>query len=526
MNKNILIVDCGSQVTQLIARRIREIGIYTTVINHNSVEQDYLVEQINKGLAGIIISGSHESINKESPDKIKKYIFKLGIPVLGICYGMQSMANQLGGEVSVSTNREYGHAEITISNESELLGAIQEINPNSTLKVWMSHGDTVTKLPDGFKKIAHTNSAIAGMENNEKKLYALQFHPEVTHTELGKKILERFVINICNCQYNWDMPSYIEQAITNIKSTVGNDKVILGLSGGVDSSVAAVLINKAIGKKLTCIFVDHGLMRLNEKEQVKTMFSSFDINVIYCNASELFLKKLEGVTDPEKKRKIIGNEFINVFQEEAKKIGNVKWLAQGTIYPDIIESSKEKNGISNVIKSHHNVGGLPEKMNLSLLEPLKYLFKDEVRKIGIELGIPYDMICRHPFPGPGLAVRIIGEIKEEFIKILQSADNIFIDELKSNKNILNNKSWYDSVSQAFAVFLPIKSVGVMGDGRTYEYVIVLRSVDTSDFMTANWSDIPASLLSKISSRIINEVSGINRVVYDISNKPPSTIEWE
>ncbi|WBF65857.1 MAG: glutamine-hydrolyzing GMP synthase [Candidatus Kinetoplastibacterium crithidii] len=526
MNKNILIVDCGSQVTQLIARRIREIGVYTTVIDHSYVEKNALIEQIKQGLAGIIISGSHESINKELPNKVKKYVFELGIPVLGICYGMQSMAAQLGGEVSISTNREYGNAEIIISNTSKLLGDIQKANHNSSLKVWMSHGDTVTKLPDGFKKIAHTNSAIAGMENNEKKLYALQFHPEVTHTEFGKKILETFVINICNCDYNWDMPNYIERAIIDIKSKVGNDKVILGLSGGVDSSVAAALINKAIGKKLTCIFVDHGLMRLNEKEQVKAMFSSLDINVIYCDASNLFLKRLNGVTDPEKKRKIIGNEFINVFQEEAEKIGNVKWLAQGTIYPDVIESSKGKNGISNIIKSHHNVGGLPEKMKLSLLEPLKYLFKDEVRKIGIELGIPYDMICRHPFPGPGLAVRIIGEIKKEFISILQSADNIFIEELKNNKNTLTNKSWYDSVSQAFAVFLPIKSVGVMGDGRTYEYVIALRSVDTSDFMTANWSDIPTPLLSRISSRIINEVPGINRVVYDISNKPPSTIEWE
>ncbi|AGF46899.1 glutamine-hydrolysing GMP synthase [Candidatus Kinetoplastibacterium desouzaii TCC079E] len=529
MNQHILIIDYGSQFTQLIARRIRELGVYAEVI-HNNIDKEFINNKIDVGLKGIILSGSHESIDNNDHDTLKKFILEIGIPVLGICYGMQLMANQLGGQVSLSTNREYGEVELIISSPSKLLDGIQVIKNNddvNILKVLMSHGDTVTKLPDGFKKIAYTNSCpIAGMEDSNRNLYGLQFHPEVTHTILGNKILKRFVKNICQCESNWSMPNYIENTISRIKSEVGDDKVILGLSGGVDSSVAAILIHKAIGEKLTCVFVDHGCMRLNEKKQVEKMFSSYHINIIYKDASDLFFQKLSGIIDPEEKRKIIGAEFINVFQSEANKLGNIKWLAQGTIYPDVIESSNAKNGSSKVIKSHHNVGGLPEKMNLKLLEPLKYLFKDEVRKIGLELGISPEMIFRHPFPGPGLAVRIIGEVKPEFVKILQGADNIFIQELRNNLNQLTGKSWYDSVSQAFAVFLPIKSVGVMGDHRTYEYVIVLRAVNTLDFMTANWSKIPDDLLSKISSRIINEIPGVNRVVYDISNKPPATIEWE
>ncbi|EPY18513.1 GMP synthase (glutamine-hydrolysing) [Strigomonas culicis] len=441
---------------------------------------------------------------------------------------MQAMAMELGGMVNSSKNREFGYTEVINCGNSQLLGNISDFyteNNEKILKVWMSHADTVTVLPKGFKKIAYsrTTSSIAGMEDIDRNLYALQFHPEVTHTIQGYEILKRFVINICKCNLRWSMPNYIDKSIEEIKSLVGKDKVILGLSGGVDSSVAAILIHRAIKDQLTCIFVDNGLMRFEESKQVKKLFSeNLKINIIYVDSSETFIKKLNGIIDPELKRKIIGNEFVNVFQKEANKIKDVCWLAQGTIYPDIIESSHGKK----VIKSHHNVGGLPEKMSLKLLEPLKHLFKDEVRKLGKELGLDDEMLFRHPFPGPGLGVRIIGEVKLEFLDLLKKADNIFIEELKNNINKETNKPWYDSISQAFAVFLPIKSVGVMGDNRTYEYVIALRAIKTNDFMTADWFQLPFDLLSKISSRIINEAHGINRVVYDISNKPPATVEWE
>lgn len=528
MNQHILVIDYGSQVTQLIARRIREIGVYTEV-EPNDISEKTIQKHITKGLKGIILSGSFASAHEETLKlKLPQSIFQLGIPVLGICYGMQAMAMELGGMVSNLKNREFGYTEVINCENSRLLGGISDFltdNNEKILKVWMSHADTVTVLPKGFEKIAYSKmtSYIAGMENLERKLYALQFHPEVTHTTKGYEILKRFVVDICECSLKWNMPNYIDKSIEEIKSLIGKDKVILGLSGGVDSSVAATLIHRAIKDQLTCIFVDNGLMRLGELNQVKKMFSEkMKMNIIYIDSSETFIKKLSGVTDPEMKRKIIGNEFINVFQKEANKIKDVCWLAQGTIYPDIIESSHGKK----VIKSHHNVGGLPEKMNLKLLEPLKHLFKDEVRRLGIELGLDDEMIFRHPFPGPGLGVRIIGEIKPEFLNLLKKADSIFIEELKSNINKETKKQWYYSISQAFAVFLPIKSVGVMGDNRTYEYVIALRAIKTNDFMTADWFHLPFDLLSKISSRIINEVHGINRVVYDISNKPPATVEWE
>ncbi|AGF48342.1 glutamine-hydrolysing GMP synthase [Candidatus Kinetoplastibacterium oncopeltii TCC290E] len=528
MNQHILVIDNGSQVTQLIARRIREIGVYTEV-EPNDISEKTIQKHISRGLKGIILSGSFASASEENLKlKLPSSIFCLGIPVLGICYGMQAMAMELGGMVSSLENREFGYTEVINCENSQLLGNINDFstdNKEKILRVWMSHADTVTSLPKGFKKISYSKitSAIAGMENVDRKLYALQFHPEVTHTIQGYEILKRFVVDICECNLKWNMPDYVCKSIDEIKSSIGKDKVILGLSGGVDSSVAAILIHKAIKDQLTCIFVDNGLMRLEELNQVKKMFSDkMKMNIIYVDSSETFIKKLAGVTDPEMKRKIIGNEFINIFQQEANKIKDVCWLAQGTIYPDIIESSHGKK----VIKSHHNVGGLPEKMSLKLLEPLKHLFKDEVRKLGKELGLDDEMLFRHPFPGPGLGVRIIGEIKPEFLILLKKADNIFIEELKNNINKETNKQWYYSVSQAFAVFLPIKSVGVMGDNRTYEYVIALRAIKTNDFMTADWFHLPFDLLSKISSRIINEVKGINRVVYDISNKPPATVEWE
>ncbi|AGF49051.1 glutamine-hydrolyzing GMP synthase [Candidatus Kinetoplastidibacterium galati] len=527
MNEHILVVDYGSQVTQLIARRIREIGVYTEV-ESNDISEKTLQEHINKGLKGIILSGSFASAHEEDLKlKLPPSIFQLGIPILGICYGMQAMAMELGGMVNSLENREFGYTEVINCGNSQLLGDLSDFTEDNQriLKVWMSHADTVTILPKGFDKISYskTTSSIAGMENTDRKLYALQFHPEVTHTAKGSEILKRFVINICGCNLKWNMPDYVDKSIEEIKSLVGKDKVILGLSGGVDSSVAAILIHKAIKDQLTCIFVDNGLMRLEELNQVKKMFSNnMKMNIIYVDSSKTFIDKLAGITDPEAKRKIIGNEFIDIFQKEANKIKDVRWLAQGTIYPDIIESSHGKK----VIKSHHNVGGLPEKMSLKLLEPLKHLFKDEVRRLGKELGLDDEMLFRHPFPGPGLGVRIIGEVKSEFLKLLKKADNIFIEELKNNINKETNKCWYDSISQAFAVFLPIKSVGVMGDNRTYEYVIALRAIKTNDFMTADWFHLPFDLLSKISSRIINEVHGINRVVYDISNKPPATVEWE
>jgi len=444
--------------------------------------------------------------------------------VLGICYGMQTMAAQLGGKVENAAKREFGYAEIRARGHSALFREIEDRSNSEghgLLDVWMSHGDKVTELPPGFKVIASNESTpIAGMADESRHYYAVQFHPEVTHTKQGKAILSRFVHEICGCDRSWNMPDYVETAVARIRAEVGSDQVILGLSGGVDSSVAAALIHRAIGDQLTCVFVDNGLLRLNEAEQVMETFAkNLGVHVIHVDASAKFLGDLAGVTDPEAKRKIIGREFVHVFQEESAKLPQAKWLAQGTIYPDVIESAGAKTKKAHTIKSHHNVGGLPETLHLKLLEPLRELFKDEVRELGIALGLPHDMVYRHPFPGPGLGVRILGEVKKEYADLLRRADAIFIEELRTS-------GWYEKTSQAFAVFLPVKSVGVMGDGRTYDYVVALRAVVTSDFMTAHWAELPYDLLGKVSNRIINEVRGINRVVYDISGKPPATIEWE
>ncbi|KLT73719.1 GMP synthase [Neisseria arctica] len=516
----ILILDFGSQVTQLIARRVREAHVYCELHSY-----DMPLEEI-KAFApkGIILSGGPNSVY-ESDYQADTGIFNLGIPVLGICYGMQFMAHHLGGEVSPGDQREFGYAQVK-TIDSELTRDIYDGTPN-VLDVWMSHGDKVSKLPEGFTVIGDTPSCpIAMMENTEKQFYGIQFHPEVTHTKQGKALLNRFVLDICGAQPSWTMPNYIEEAVEKIRAQVGNDEVILGLSGGVDSSVAAALIHRAIGDQLTCVFVDHGLLRLNEGRMVMDMFArNLGVNVIHVDATDDFMGKLAGVTDPEQKRKIIGAEFVEVFQTEAAKRKNAKWLAQGTIYPDVIESAGAKTKKAHAIKSHHNVGGLPETLNLSLLEPLRDLFKDEVRELGVALGLPREMVYRHPFPGPGLGVRILGEVKKEYADLLRRADDIFIQELRNTIDE-NGTSWYDLTSQAFAVFLPVKSVGVMGDGRTYEYVVALRAVVTSDFMTAHWAELPYSLLGRVSNRIINEVRGINRVVYDVSGKPPATIEWE
>lgn len=516
----ILILDFGSQFTQLIARRIREVNVYCVIYPFDiSIS---FIKEINP--KGIILSGSPNSVYDDKKYQSDKNIFKLGIPILGICYGMQWMTQALGGQIKPSSKREFGYSKVYIKDSQLTKGIYDNLDP-MYLNVWMSHSDHVTNIPDNFKKIGFSdNCEYAVICNEEKNFYGFQFHPEVTHTSKGKLLLERFVKVICKVKDNWTIVNYIDSSIINIRNLVKNDEeVILGLSGGVDSTVATVLIHKAIKERLTCIFVDNGLLRLDEKEYVFKIFSQdLGIKVIYIDASEQFLKSLKGVEDPEKKRKIIGKEFISVFEHEAVKLKNVKWLAQGTIYPDIIESS---NANGNNIKSHHNVGGLPDKLQLKLLEPLKYLFKDEVRKLGFSLGIPKNMILRHPFPGPGLAVRILGEVKLEYVHLLRKADSIFIEELKSNFDV-NGITWYDKVSQAFVVFLPIKSVGVMGDGRTYENVVALRAIVSDDFMTANFANLPFSLLSKVSNRIVNEVKGINRVVYDISSKPPSTIEWE
>jgi len=458
-------------------------------------------------------------------------VFTLGLPVLGICYGMQAMALQLGGKVSGSEQREFGYAEVRAHGHTALLKEIQDFETPEgfgMLKVWMSHGDKVTELPEGFKLMASTPSCpIAGMADEKRHFYGVQFHPEVTHTVKGQALLSRFVVDICGCSGDWNMPDYVTEAVARIREQVGTDEVILGLSGGVDSSVAAALIHRAIGDQLTCVFVDHGLLRLDEGKQVmEVLHENLGVNIVHINASEQFMGHLEGVTDPEAKRKIIGREFVEVFQVEAGKRKNAKWLAQGTIYPDVIESAASKTGKAVAIKSHHNVGGLPETLNLKLLEPLRELFKDEVRKLGIALGLPPHMVYRHPFPGPGLGVRILGAVKKEYADLLRRADAIFIEELRNMIDPETGRSWYDLTSQAFAVFLPVKSVGVMGDGRTYEYVVALRAVQTSDFMTADWAPLPYPLLAKVSGRIINEVRGINRVVYDVSSKPPATIEWE
>ncbi|NEN75447.1 glutamine-hydrolyzing GMP synthase [Pelistega sp. NLN82] len=530
MHQRILILDFGSQVTQLIARRVREAGVFCE-IHPGDVDDNFIKEQLSLGLKGIILSGSHSSAYDEGSMKVTDAVFLSNVPVLGICYGMQAMANQLGGSVSWSDHREFGYAEVQVHGHTALLNTLEDGRTKDgypLLKVWMSHGDKVTELPPGFKLMASTPSCpIAGMADEERRFYAVQFHPEVTHTVQGKALLSRFVLDICGCDGDWNMPDYVSEAIEHIREQVGNDEVILGLSGGVDSSVAAALIHKAIGDQLTCVFVDHGLLRLNEGDQVmEVLHKNLGVKIIRVNAVDQFMKHLEGVSDPEQKRKIIGREFVEVFQEEAGKLVNAKWLAQGTIYPDVIESAGAKTGKAVAIKSHHNVGGLPETLNLQLLEPLRELFKDEVRELGIALGLPHHMVYRHPFPGPGLGVRILGEVKQEYADLLRKADAIFIEELRNYMDPETGKSWYDLTSQAFAVFLPVKSVGVMGDGRTYDYVVALRAVQTSDFMTADWAHLPYPLLAKVSSRIINEVRGINRVTYDVSSKPPATIEWE
>lgn len=516
----ILILDFGSQYTQLIARRIREIGVYCEIYSCECTD----AEIQNFAPNGIILSGGPESVTEGNTPRAPQSVFELGVPVLGICYGMQTMTEQLGGKVETSNHREFGYAQIRARGHSKLLNGIEDhlsAEGFGLLDVWMSHGDRVVNLPEGFKLIASSEGApIAGMANEEAGFYALQFHPEVTHTKQGGRILSRFVLEICGCQALWNSNNIIEDSIKAVREKVGTDDVILGLSGGVDSSVVAALLHKAIGTQLTCVFVDTGLLRLNEGDQVMAIFAQhLGVKVIRVNAEERYLTALAGVNDPEKKRKIIGNLFIEIFDDEASKLDNAKWLAQGTIYPDVIESAGAKSGKAHLIKSHHNVGGLPENMILKLVEPLRELFKDEVRKLGVELGLPADMVYRHPFPGPGLGVRILGEVKKEFADLLRQADAIFIEELYKN-------DLYDKVSQAFAVFLPVKSVGVMGDGRRYDYVIAIRAVETIDFMTARWAHLPYEFLDLISRRIINEVAGISRVTYDISGKPPATIEWE
>ena len=520
MHEKILILDFGAQYTQLIARRVREARVYCEI--HPGDVSDAFVREY--GARGIILSGSHMSAYETLTDRAPEAVFKCGVPVLGICYGMQTMAQQLGGRVEAGTVREYGYAEVRARGHTKLLEGIEDLRTpegHGMLKVWMSHGDKVVDMPPGFKLMASTESCpIAGIADETRGFYGVQFHPEVTHTLQGKALLHRFVYEICGCRGDWNMPDYVSESVARIREQVGSDEVILGLSGGVDSSVAAALIHKAIGDQLTCVFVDHGLLRLNEAAQVLHTFAAhMHVKVIHVDAADEFYAALEGVDDPEQKRKIIGRHFVEVFQREAAKIANAKWLAQGTIYPDVVESAGAKSKKAMSIKSHHNVGGLPETLHLKLLEPLRELFKDEVRELGIALGLPHDMVFRHPFPGPGLGVRILGPVKREFADLLRHADAIFIDELRG-------AGWYEQTAQAFAVFLPVKSVGVMGDGRTYEYVVALRAVQTVDFMTAQWAELPHALLSRVANRIINEVRGINRVVYDISSKPPATIEWE
>ncbi|OOF10400.1 glutamine-hydrolyzing GMP synthase [Salinivibrio sp. PR5] len=518
--QRILILDFGSQYTQLIARRVREIGVYCELWSWDVEEQDIR----DFAPDGIILSGGPESVAEAGSPRAPEYVFNAGVPVLGVCYGMQTMAEQLGGKVAGSEHREFGYAQVKRVANSALFDGIEDAiaeDGTALLDVWMSHGDKVVAIPEDFVKIAETDTCpFAAMANEEKRFYGVQFHPEVTHTRQGKRMLEQFVMNICGCERLWTPASIIEDAVERIRELVGDDEVILGLSGGVDSSVVAMLVHRAIGDKLTCVFVDNGLLRLNEGEQVLEMFGDhFGLNIVHVNAEDRFLDALKGEADPEAKRKIIGRVFVEVFDEQATKMKNAKWLAQGTIYPDVIESAASKTGKAHVIKSHHNVGGLPEEMKMGLVEPLKELFKDEVRKIGLELGLPYNMLYRHPFPGPGLGVRVLGEIQKEYCDLLRRADAIFIEELR-------NADLYDKVSQAFAVFLPVRSVGVMGDGRKYDWIIALRAVETIDFMTAHWAHLPYDFLGKVSNRIINEVDGISRVVYDVSGKPPATIEWE
>jgi GMP synthase (glutamine-hydrolysing) len=534
----ILILDFGSQVTQLIARRIREANVYCEV--HPCDVSDAWVREFaaDGQLKGVVLSGSHASVYEDTTDKAPEAVWGLGVPVLGICYGMQTMAQQLGGKVEGGHTREFGYAEVRAHGHTKLFSGIEDFSTSEghgMLRVWMSHGDKVTELPPGFKLMASNPSCpIAGMADEDRGYYAVQFHPEVTHTVQGVALLRRFVLEICAASPDWVMRDHIAEAVAAIRAQVGDEEVILGLSGGVDSSVAAALIHRAIGDQLTCVFVDHGLLRLHEGDLVMEMFEGkLHAKVIRVDAADLFLGKLAGVTDPEAKRKIIGGLFVDVFKAEAAKLkagdGGHKgatFLAQGTIYPDVIESGGAKSKKAVTIKSHHNVGGLPEQLGLKLLEPLRDLFKDEVRELGVALGLPPDMVYRHPFPGPGLGVRILGEVKREYADILRQADHIFIQELRNTLDKNSGKSWYDLTSQAFTVFLPVKSVGVMGDGRTYEYVVALRAVQTSDFMTADWAELPYDLLKRVSGRIINEVRGINRVTYDVSSKPPATIEWE
>ncbi|MEY2681819.1 MAG: glutamine-hydrolyzing GMP synthase [Betaproteobacteria bacterium] len=546
MHSRILILDFGSQVTQLIARRIREAGVFCEI--HPSDVSDAFIADYGRSagvdsLRGIVLSGSHLSVTEAGTLKAPEAVFSRGVPVLGICYGMQTMAAQLGGRVEASSLREFGFAQVRARGHTKLLRDIEDhrtAEGYGLLDVWMSHGDKVSQLPDGFKLMASTDSCpIAGMADETRHFYGVQFHPEVTHTKKGAEILRRFVLDICAASADWNMPDYVQEAVNSIRTQVGKEQVILGLSGGVDSSVAAALIHKAIGDQLSCVFVDHGLLRLNEAEQVMQTFAKhMGVRVIHVNARERFLAALSGVSDPEEKRKIIGREFVHIFQEESAKLANARWLAQGTIYPDVIESAGAKTKKATTIKSHHNVGGLPDTLHLKLLEPLRELFKDEVRRLGLALGLPPEMVDRHPFPGPGLGVRILGEIHSDYVSLLQRADELFIRTLRETQATPADamaglcsdtdvgKSWYALTSQAFAVFLPVKSVGVMGDGRTYEWVVALRAVVTSDFMTAHWAHLPHALLAGVSNRIINEVRGINRVVYDISGKPPATIEWE
>ncbi|WP_407275029.1 glutamine-hydrolyzing GMP synthase [Halothiobacillus sp. DCM-1] len=518
--EKILILDFGSQYTQLIARRVRECGVYCEI--HSWDVDDAFVRAFAP--RGIILSGGPESVIDAEPPAAPPAVFTLGVPVLGICYGMQTMAAQLGGVVENATHREFGYASVRARGHTALLKNIEDqVTPEGygLLDVWMSHGDHVIEMPTGFKLMASSDNApIAGMADETRRFYAVQFHPEVTHTRQGHRILERFVRDICGTQGLWRPDYIIDDMLARVRAQVGTDEVILGLSGGVDSSVVAALMHRAIGDQLTCIFVDNGLLRLNEGDQVMATFAQhMGVRVIRIDAEARFLAALDGVADPEQKRKIIGRVFVEIFEEEANKRANAKWLAQGTIYPDVIESAGSKTGKAHVIKSHHNVGGLPAHMRLKLLEPLRELFKDEVRKIGVELGLPSDMVYRHPFPGPGLGVRILGEVKKPYADLLRRADAIFIEELRA-------AGWYDKTAQAFAVFLPVKSVGVMGDGRRYDYVVALRAVETIDFMTARWAHLPYEFLERVSLRIVNEINGISRVVYDVTGKPPGTIEWE
>jgi GMP synthase (glutamine-hydrolysing) len=513
----ILILDFGSQYTQLIARRVREAGVYSEILpwdTDTKLISDFAPD-------GVVLAGGPESVVYDDPPQAPQLIFDLNVPLLGICYGMQTMAAQLGGDVEPSSEREFGYAEVSMTDSCRLLDGLAGANDSPAMNVWMSHGDRVKTLPKGFVPVASSaNAPLAAMADESRRYYGLQFHPEVTHTENGQRIIERFVHDICGCSDTWSPGNIIARDIENIRAEVGEERVLLGLSGGVDSSVVAALLHEALGDQLTCVFVDHGLLRLNEGDQVMEVFAqNLGVQVIRVNVAERFLGALAGETDPEVKRKIIGRLFIEVFDEEAEKLDNVRWLAQGTIYPDVIESAGAKSGKAHVIKSHHNVGGLPEDMKLKLIEPLRDLFKDEVRKVGVELGLPREMVYRHPFPGPGLGVRILGEVKQEFADLLRSADQIFIEELRA-------ADLYDQVSQAFAVFLPVRSVGVMGDGRRYDYVVALRAVETIDFMTARWAHLPYDFLDHVSLRIINEIDGISRVTYDISGKPPATIEWE